>query len=498
MSILSVTDRKHIFLIGEDPELLEKFQALEHEFRLSWDARGRQFIRNGNGFRAPTADMVVVRNDYYQKHVKHYLKGQNEGALPGILILALPDEIAHLQNEETDSKIAVATLPLDMSIVSKSIADLLNKKEMYNSQSVKFHYKQLFLKAPVAHFLVDPFTLDIIEANTAAALLFHKANPKEIEGLCLNVFLPGSKCQIQERFKEAINLGECNFACSFPIAGSIHNLDFAFYLSQIKIDDRILIFMTVTDITHAKNTERILTQKNIELQKIKAELDYFIYSISHELRAPLVSVLGLLGLFETEKVRKEQNRYLALMKESINKLDKIIHDFIDYARNERMKVELAPIDFGVIMEKVKSDLVYLPQFEKVQVSLQLNQNCPFYSDPRRVEIILRNLLCNCIKFRNHDIQNPWAKVIIEVSQTSAKIRVDDNGVGISPLKIPKIFNMFYTGNQESNGSGIGLYIVKEIIHKLDGTCEVVSKPGVGARFLIYLPNKNFEISAHSG
>lgn|GEM_PF-889248 len=494
---MSVPERKHIFLIGVDPELLEKFQALEHEFKLSWDARGRQFIRNGNGFRAPGADLVVVRNDYYQKHVKHSLKDHSEGTLPGILILALPDEIAHLRSEETDSKIAVATLPLDMSIVCKSIADLINKREMHTSQSMKFHYKQLFLKAPVAHFLVDPFTFEIVEANTAAALLFHKAKPKEIEGLCIYVFLPGSKCKIQESFKEAINLGECNFTCSFPDAGSINDLDFAFYLSQIKIEDRMLIFMTVTDITHAKNTERVLTQKNIELQKIKAELDYFIYSISHELRAPLVSVLGLLGLFETERVRKEQNRYLALMKESINKLDKIIHDFIDYARNERMKVELAPIDFGEIMEKVKCDLNYLPQFEKVQVSLQLKQNCPFYSDPRRVEIILRNLLCNCIKFRNHDIQNPWAKVIVEVSQTIAKIRVDDNGVGISPLKIPKIFNMFYTGHQESNSSGIGLYIVKEIIHKLDGTCEVVSKPGVGARFLIYLPNKNCELSAQN-
>src|SRR5688500_16243322 len=96
-------------------------------------------------------------------------------------------------------------------------------------------------------------------------------------------------------------------------------------------------------------TEQILSTKNAELEKINAELDRFVYSASHELRAPLTSVLGLINLAELNLSPENKREYLEMMRTSINKLDSFIQDIIRYSKNSRLELEREKINFSNII-----------------------------------------------------------------------------------------------------------------------------------------------------
>ena len=245
----------------------------------------------------------------------------------------------------------------------------------------------------------------------------------------------------------------------------------------------------LANISEQKLSEKTLKLKNRELRKTNAELDSFVYSTSHELRSPLMSVLGLINLMHLETKSLEEKKYIKMMKESINKLDQIIHDIIDYSRNSRFEVNHEPIDFKSCIDKIIEKLRYLPGAEKVDWRIKVNGEAAFYSDPRRIEIILNNFISNSLKFQKPGQANPFIAIDIKSRADKAYIQIKDNGSGIPDNHLPHIYDMFYRGTERSNGSGIGLYIVKEIIEKLDGSIEVNSEEEKGTSFSVELPNK---------
>jgi signal transduction histidine kinase len=101
---------------------------------------------------------------------------------------------------------------------------------------------------------------------------------------------------------------------------------------------------------------------------------------------------------------------------------------------------------------------------------------------------MKNLLSNAIKFSDRHKNKPYVKVSVLPGETEAKIVVSDNGVGIQEKYLGDIFKMFYRGNDTGTGTGLGLYIVKEVVEKLGGTISVESYPGTGSSFLVTVPN----------
>lgn len=247
--------------------------------------------------------------------------------------------------------------------------------------------------------------------------------------------------------------------------------------------------VVLADITEGKLSEKILLEKNRELEKTNAELDSFVYSTSHELRSPLMSVLGLINLLEMETQNPEQGKYIEMIKESINKLDQIIHDIIDYSRNSRFEVNSETVDFRHFIDKAINNLKYLPGAEKINFQLDIDQSNEFCSDARRVEIIFNNFISNCIKFHNYNQPEPIVKINVETKPDKAIIKITDNGTGIPQTHLPRIYDMFFRGTQKSNGGGIGLYIVKEIVEKLQGTIKVSSEMGKQTQFVVEIPNQ---------
>jgi PAS domain S-box-containing protein len=242
------------------------------------------------------------------------------------------------------------------------------------------------------------------------------------------------------------------------------------------------------DITNQTVTEDLLKKQNEELIKINAELDRFVYSASHDLRAPLMSVKGLLNMVKVDPDKKNADQYLTLMEKSIEKLDNFISDIINYSRNSRMDILPKEIDFNALLQESIDSLKFMEGAELVRSIKNINIHSSFYSDYSRLLIIFNNIISNAVRYRDHWKNDSYLKIDIETNDESALIVFSDNGVGIADEYIEKVFKMFFRANAESKGSGLGLYIVKSAVEKLNGKVSMRSKLGEGTSFIIEVPN----------
>jgi len=236
--------------------------------------------------------------------------------------------------------------------------------------------------------------------------------------------------------------------------------------------------------------KKALLRSNDELKKSNKELDSFVYSVSHDLRAPLSSMLGVVGLCEMAPLDPFMQKNVTLLKSSIKKLDGFIMDILDYSRNSRLELDRQEIHFTDMLADISGNLKFMGADDQRQVDIRttIANGIAFYSDKTRIAIILNNLVSNSIRYQNPEAADPFVEVKVEISGSGADIRVRDNGIGIDRENQKKVFNMFYRVSSKSIGSGLGLYIVKEAVEKLNGAIELRSEPGKGSEFNIHLPN----------
>ncbi|MGC4021520.1 MAG: ATP-binding protein [Cyclobacteriaceae bacterium] len=227
---------------------------------------------------------------------------------------------------------------------------------------------------------------------------------------------------------------------------------------------------------------------NEELSQRNSELDRFVYSASHDLSAPLRSILGLIHISKLEKPSATQENYLELMRASVIKLDSFIKDIISYSRNTRLGVKSEPVAFKPLIESIWADLQFTPSVDKIVFEIQDELTTELRSDETRLKIIFNNLLSNAIKFHRIDQDHkPFIRVSAKESNNHFEFCVEDNGIGIPADQKEKIFDMFFRATETAQGSGLGLYILKEAVVKLRGTVRVQSEINEGSTFSISLP-----------
>ena len=232
----------------------------------------------------------------------------------------------------------------------------------------------------------------------------------------------------------------------------------------------------------------LMRKQNDALKKVNAELDRFVYSASHDLRSPLASIMGLINVARVDKAANQVD-YLGLIEKSVVKLDTFIGDIIDFSRNARLDVVAEPIDFGTMLKDVFEDLHFVEQYEKIQRSVFIRSTKVFRSDPKRVRIVLSNLVANAIKHHfPAQRANPFVSIEVVDDKDGVIVTVSDNGPGIEQQYLKDIFKMFFRATNRSPGSGLGLYIVAETVTKLRGSITVASTPGDGNSFTLKLPN----------
>lgn len=244
---------------------------------------------------------------------------------------------------------------------------------------------------------------------------------------------------------------------------------------------------SIIDITEIKEAEARIKEQNRMLEKTNAELDKFVYSTSHDLRAPLMSILGLIELAKTTKSKTDRGQCLDLMANRVHRLDEFIAEIIDFSRNSRLEVANENIKLDAMLREIIKDLQYIDHSERITLNLNIDDDFCMRSDRKRIEIILKNLISNAYKYHNVRKQHPH--IIISAMRVNgvAKIMVEDNGDGIKGENHDRIFDMFFRGSEKSKGSGLGLYIAKEMTDKLGGRIRFESRYGEGSKFTIEIP-----------
>ena len=240
------------------------------------------------------------------------------------------------------------------------------------------------------------------------------------------------------------------------------------------------------EINTRRATEEKIKISNKKLRKANSELDNFVYSVSHDLRAPIASVLGLVNIAKKEKSVKNMKKYLNMVAKSAEQQDAFIRDILDLSRNSRLDIAREEVNFEEIINNIFDQYQYIDQRVKVSKYIAVEQEYPFYSDKSRIKVILNNLISNAIRHCEHDKVN--IHVEVNVNETMATVKIQDDGQGIGKEHLEHIFKMFYRGTDSTAGSGLGLYIVNETIDKLRGAISIDSEENEGTTVKIELPN----------
>jgi signal transduction histidine kinase len=231
--------------------------------------------------------------------------------------------------------------------------------------------------------------------------------------------------------------------------------------------------------------------KNIELQKTNDELNRFIYSASHDLRSPLMSILGVVQLARMDENLNQE--YFQIIENSVLKLDRYIRNIIDYYQNSRSEEAFDNVDFTELLNDVLD--ILKNQDQSIVFEKEVYQTGEFIGDTFRLRVILSNIISNAIKYKKTGVVSHKVSIKITSNIENTKIIISDTGIGIHSDQISNIFKMFYRAQISNNkqGSGIGLYIVQESIDKIGGKISVTSALDVGTTFEIEVPNKISEI-----
>jgi PAS domain S-box-containing protein len=240
----------------------------------------------------------------------------------------------------------------------------------------------------------------------------------------------------------------------------------------------------------------VLKLTNITDQKKRAndsirsnhQLDEVIYKTTHDLKAPVWSALGLIQIAQQSE-DKEKDKYINLIKKNLMKLDSFIEEMNTFFRIERLTVQREKIELEKMISEEVEILRNLHPNDTMQFDVQMNGRVELFSDQLRVRAIVTNMISNAIKYRDLKKENPFIKIVVHVDRKYCDICFEDNGIGIAPAHQQKIFDLFFRATDQAQGSGLGLFIVKDALSRLQGTIEVKSTVGVGTSFQVRIPNQ---------
>ncbi|HEY8937876.1 MAG TPA: ATP-binding protein [Cyclobacteriaceae bacterium] len=234
-------------------------------------------------------------------------------------------------------------------------------------------------------------------------------------------------------------------------------------------------------------TERKIREKNLVIKN--KQLDHVLYKTIHDLKAPVSSMLGLVNLAEKTGNIEEQELYVSLIRRSLIKMDSFIDEMGDFFRNEKFSVQRNKINLAEIIQNEVEHLKNLHQVRNVFVEIDVSEEVEFYSDNVRIKTVVTNILSNAIKYSDSRKENQYIKITGIVDDEFCGLRFEDNGIGIEPEHCEKIFDMFFRATSQAQGSGLGLYIVKDTVERLNGTIVMRSTYGVGTAFEVQIPNQ---------
>lgn len=354
-------------------------------------------------------------------------------------------------------------------------------KAQETNRKTELLFSELFNSAPMAIVLLDSKG-NVDRMNRGFEQMFG-FTISELKGKSLNEFIVPPNLEAEGNDLNSVISGDQVVRLeTIRLRRDDERLSVIIYGVPIHMEDETIgIFGVYVDITAQKMIEEELKVRN-------TELDNFVYKVSHDLRAPLSSVLGLVNLAQHPNNQDDLKGYMKIIGDRITQLDHFISDVLSHSKNLKLDIKNSLIRFDEIINSAFHNLSYMEGANLISKDVQVAGG-DFYSDLWRVEEIFRNLISNAIKYRKANNPKPEIRIRIAIEQNEAIISFRDNGIGITKHSLNKVFDMFYRASEQSGGSGLGLYIVKNAVEKLGGRVSVGSEPDLYTIFEIVLPNR---------
>jgi len=333
---------------------------------------------------------------------------------------------------------------------------------------------------------------NIMIAVNATDAMQHLSSHPDIRVIFCDQRMPGKTGvqffeEIRSRYPKPIRILLTGFTDIDSVIDSINLGNIFRYVKKPWADDDILGAINEANKFYVSNS--LLAVKNEELQRAYDELDKFSYSVTHDMRGPLLSVLGAIEAAQHMDDITEIRKMLMMMQDSVRNLDDFIQSIHDYYNLNRGELEIKEIDFNELVEEQIKIFNFTYLMSDVAFNTNIIQKETFRGDILSVKLILNNLLSNAFKYQRKDNKNKKVDLNILVENGFATIDVIDNGVGISENYLGDIFNMFFRASTQDVGSGFGLYNVKAAVTKLNGKITVDSVINKGTHFKVLVQNK---------
>lgn len=259
-------------------------------------------------------------------------------------------------------------------------------------------------------------------------------------------------------------------------------------LNPIQMVDGVYVLSAILDITERKRAEAALTQVNEEMRQKNAELEQFVYTVSHDLKSPLVTANGFIGLLrediEAKRFGEVEDSFRRLERATL-RMSELIDDLLELSRIGRIERQAKVVETGQVLQEMVEELS--DRVRSVQAEVEIETSLPrLFADPVRIAELFENLLTNAVKY---GCPNPGMKIYAGAIRKgeSCRIYIRDDGPGVAPEYHEKIFGLFQRLESGGEGTGVGLTIVSRIMQLMGGHVWVQSAPGAGATFWLEFP-----------
>ncbi len=246
------------------------------------------------------------------------------------------------------------------------------------------------------------------------------------------------------------------------------------------------VCVSMLNITERKLADEKFRGQFIEIENNNKELDRLVKILSHDLKAPMNSVSGLISLARLEKNPEEFVNYLNMMEKSLKKLETFTNDIIASLRSRGQTV-LIPLNIHHQVQDIFEELRFSQGGDSIRFINSIDESLQMNSDPSRFRIILSNLISNAIKYADTNKMDRFVKVTCKENPLYIELLVEDNGIGIASEHHNRIFDSYYKIGDRTDSNGLGLSNVKDAVQKLQGTIEFESSLGAGTTFKIQFP-----------
>jgi signal transduction histidine kinase len=381
-----------------------------------------------------------------------------------------------------------------MSNQIASTIDVVQAKEEVARQ--REYLVELFQQAPVAFTILSgpDYVIDLANPNMC-----------ELWGKPLD-FVLGKK--VREAFPEVVAQGIIELLDQVRLTGVPyinnefpleleHNgkkqttyFNFVYHPMYNAAGEVIGIIAVATGVNEQVQARHKIEAMNRELLTINADLDNFVYSASHDLKAPISNIEGLMHslvrylpqeTLESDRIQK----LIGLMRHSVERFKKAVSDLTQVTKIQRESNEdVKVIDLTKVLDEVLPDFESMIAESGAIIETKFDENAVIRFSAKNIRSIIYNLVSNAIKYRSPE-RRPHIQIATEAGPEYITLTVEDNGLGMNLANESKIFSMFKRLHDHVEGSGVGLYIVKKIVENAGGRIEVESQVGKGSKFTVY-------------